>query len=832
MSKVMSKDILHSTGNFPVYNRSHSETAFLLGGIGTGNISVGARGQLMDFEIFGTSGKGNCCPHTFFAIRAKAEDEKPVLRVLEAGITPPFSKSHGFVDREVAGLPRFTDCEATSRYPFFNVKFKEDGLPIEAEMESFTPFIPLNADDSGIPAGILRYKVKNTSDKPMEVSIAGSVSNLSTLKRYEQTLWKGLEFDGDGENRFFTDGDVKGIFFGPKIYKPDSIFCGNMTLATTEEDYSYKRAWLDGGWWDGLQDMWDDFAEDGRLEKESVYTQKDVTGVGKDKAGSLAIHKTIAPDAEETFTFILSWYFPNRVNSWSTSMYDNEMRGKQDSCCSGSCCCPPPVADGEYPSIKKYYAMRYRDSRHVACDTYQRLGELERLSRSFADALYSTTLPDYVIETTANNITILRSNTCFRLEDGTLMAWEGCFFDEGCCEGNCTHVWNYAQTIAYLFPELERTMRLVEYMTETETGGKMNFRSYKLWGMGGHDHVPAADGQMGTFVRLYREWRFSGDDEFLLKVWPNAKSTLDFAFEYWDKDGDFVFETNQFNTYDIGFVGPNSMVNSLFYAALKAGAEICAYLGDTESEKKYRNAFEQGSKRMDELLWGGEYYVQQIEDVNEYRYQYGAGCLSDQIFGQTLAHLAGLGHILPAEHVKLTAKSIFDHNFLPDFTEHWNTQRTYVLGKEQGLLLCTWQNAERPRLPFPYSDEVWPGIEYQVATTLIYEGYIDEALTIVKAVRDRHDGIRRNPFNEVECGHHYARSLASYGVYAALCGFDLDMPNKTVSFDPKLNADSFRAFYAAGGSWGIYERTKGEDGQIRERLVPLYGNLDGLTLKC
>ena len=232
------------------------------------------------------------------------------------------------------------------------------------------------------------------------------------------------------------------------------------------------------------------------------------------------------------------------------------------------------------------------------------------------------------------------------------------------------------------------------------------------------------------------------------------------------------------------------------------------------------------------MLWGGEFYVQKVDSLNEYRYQYGNGCLSDQILGQTLAHLTGLGYVLPKEHVNQAVKSIFDHNFREDFTTFSNPQRTYVLNDEKGLVLCSWDNAERPRLPFPYSDEVWTGIEYQVATTLIYEGYIEEALTIVRAIRDRQNGIARNPWNEVECGHHYARSMASYGVYVALCGYEYDMPRKKISFQPKLNADDFSCFFSTGTAWGIYTQTKDENGSMKYEVNTIYGNLDGVEVNA
>jgi len=337
-------------------------------------------------------------------------------------------------------------------------------------------------------------------------------------------------------------------------------------------------------------------------------------------------------------------------------------------------------------------------------------------------------------------------------------------------------------------------MRKVEFNLETDDDGKMAFRTMRVFGDKKWEMIPAADGQLGSIVRLYREWKMTGDDEFLKSVWNKAVKALDFAFQYWDTDKDFVLDGKQHTTYDIEFYGPNSLTNSIFFAALKAGACMAEFMKDTARAERYKEALQKGSKRMDELLWNGEYYIQKIDDVNRYRYQYGEGCLSDQLFGQLLAHVAGLGYVLPQEHVKKAIKSVFIYNFRSNFKHHHNVQRTYVLNDEKGLLVCSWPKGGRPKIPFVYCDEVWTGIEYQVASHLIYEGFVEEGLTIVKAIRERHDGYKRNPWNEVECGHHYVRSMASWALLLALSGFEYDMVEKRISFDPVINKENFSTF--------------------------------------
>ena len=470
----------------------------------------------------------------------------------------------------------------------------------------------------------------------------------------------------------------------------------------------------------------------------------------------------------------------------------------------------------------------FSDAWDVGTYVFRELDRLETATRNFHRAFFDSTLPWYVLDAAASNIAVLRSNTCFRIEDGTFFGWEGCFDHSGCCEGNCTHVWNYEQTLAFLFPELEQSMRVTEFAVETADDGNMAFRAMQTLGQKRWPFLPAADGQLGTIVRLYRDWKFSGNDDLLRSLWPKARLALEYAFTQWDIDSDCVLDSKQHNTYDIEFYGINSLTNSIFFAALKAASEIEQFLGDESQAVKCRDALQAGSAKMDDLLWNGEYYIQKLADVNAYRYQYGTGCLSDQVFGQLLAHVAGLGYILPQAHVRRAIRSVYKYNFKDKLGEHDNAQRTYALNDECGLLLCSWPNGGRPKLPFPYSDEVWTGIEYQVAAHLIFEGFVQEGLALVHGVRARQDGFRRNPWNEVECGHHYARSMASWGVFLAASGFRFD--RGAIRFEPKFNEEEFSTFYCSGKTWGIYRQTISPEGKKQREIDVLYGKAEDVLL--
>jgi uncharacterized protein (DUF608 family) len=455
---------------------------------------------------------------------------------------------------------------------------------------------------------------------------------------------------------------------------------------------------------------------------------------------------------------------------------------------------------------------------------------LEQESRRFQQALWESTLPPAVLDALAANIVPLRSTTCFWLEDGRFYGYEGCFDDGGCCDGTCTHVWSYAYTVAYLFPSLEREMRRIEFVIETEEDGYMTFRTFKtfgeqfVWTWGNQKPEAAVDGQMGSILRVYREWLLSGDRAWLAEVWPGVKRAIGYASGHWDSDGDGVLDGKQHNTYDIEFYGPNPLGSIHYLAGLRAVEELARTMDEGELAERCREVFTRGSRRLDELLWNGEYYIQRLDDVDAYKYQHGLGCLSDQLLGQLHATALGLGDLLPPDHVRAAVKAIFDRNFKRDFREHANCQRSYVLNDEAGLLLCTWPHGGRPRFPFVYSDEVWTGIEYHVAAHLIYEGWVEQGLELAEAVRARHDGVRRNPWNEVECGHHYARSMSSWALLLALSGFRYSAPAAALAFTPANSGTPFRSFFSTGSGWGSFAQERAGNG-LRAEIQLHYGSL-------
>jgi uncharacterized protein (DUF608 family) len=599
-------------------------------------------------------------------------------------------------------------------------------------------------------------------------------------------------FTGRPRNEWRAAGGISGLYLTSDL-PADDLQAGSVALTAggprdqgkNQGKITAKPTWLYGAWQDGVQRFWDEFRDTGTLTPEPVASldpEPHPSWMTRLRVGSLAIEADIAPGTTHDFEFRLTWHFPNRPRGWGGNIIGDD-----------------PHLD---EVVRNAYADRYDDAWAVAVDLDRRCDVLEAATRAFTGALYDSTLPEPVLDAVGSNLAVIRSTTCFRLADGTFAAWEGSFDDAGSCEGTCTHVWTYAQSPAWLFPALERSARRTELLLETRDDGRMNFRTNQIFGSPAWDFHPAVDGQLGTVLRVYREWLLSGDDGFVRGLWPSLVRAVEFAFTQWDADGDLVLDGLQHNTYDIEFVGADSRAGSIFYAALRAAAELADRMGDAALGTRWREAAAVGAERMDRLLFNGEYYQQHLADVDAVRYQFGTGVLSDQLLGQLLAHVVGLGHLFPPEHVRSAVRAVHAHNFRPSLLAHESVQRTYALGDEAGLVLCSWPRGGRPRIPFVYADEVWTGIEYQVAAHLAFEGLVDESLQIVSAVRARHDGYRRSPWNEAECGNHYARSLSSWALLLAFSGVRTSVAGRCVTVDPPPGTPAVRSFFSTGTAWG------------------------------
>ncbi len=903
--------------------------AMPVGGIGAGQLYLTGEGRLVHWDIFNSD--SNYAPTADTHYQRLPSPAAPLQQGFAIRVRTKNRVLVRNLDR--AGFP---GVQARGEYPIGRVRYADPNFPVTVELEAFSPFIPLNAADSALPATVLQFRVKNQGTAKAEVTLAGWLENgvcCHTGEVYEgvrrhQLVQRGnltmilgsaraIQSSGaalrpahtlaDFEQDNYGDWKAEGTAFGKQPARgtlpnqqPVTGFQGKGLVNTflqgdppqgtlTSPLFVIDRAFLNfligGGGLAGKTcinllvegkvvrtatgknvealtwSSWNVRELQGRqaqiqiVDKDSgpwghvnidqmelsdaprrgqggpLETQHDFgtmgLGIISGKRPSLTVldlpdHSlsallqgesalasakelekpfssslcaalgqkvSLKPGQETVLTFVVTWHFPNRAKNGN------------------------------------YYATRHTNALAVAEYTAKHLDRLAGQTRLWRDTWYDSTLPTWLLDRLFAPVSILASSTCQWWANGRFWAWEGV----RCCEGTCAHVWNYEHAMARLFPDLERSVReMQDFGTGfVEATGAIHFRgeSNDWW---------AGDSQGGTVLKCLREHQMSKDPTFLKRNWPRIKKTVEFLLKE-DGNQDGLLEGSQHNTYDINFEGANTMVGSLYLGALRAAEEMAKEVGDTEFAALCRKVFTSGAKLSVDRLYNGEYFIQKVDLQKHPKHQYADGCLADQMFGQGWAHQVGLGYLYPKETVLSSLRAIWTYDWAPDIGPQnaaHPPQRWFARPGEAGLFTCTWPKSKHlgPESVL-YRDEIWTGIEYQVAGHMAWEGMLQEALAICRGIHDRYHPARQNPWNEVECGDHYARAMASYGVFLGLCGFEAHGPKGHLGFAPRITPGDFRGAFTCAEGWGTYrQRTEGTAchaslevkwGQVRLRSLAL-----------
>lgn len=768
--------------------------AFPIGGIGAGMFCLEGTGAISHMSVRNHPEVFNE-PSMFAAISVKGYENG--TKIIEGQV--PSWKHFGLPGSgngssgATWGLPRFENTRFLARFPFASVELSDKDIPVDIQIKAWSPFIPTDADNSSLPVGTLEYSIKNNGDSKIEAVFSYSSRNFMR------------QSGGKASVKSIAGGFV--LSEGGTKENPEKQ--GDFAIFTTDPETIVDHCWFRGGWWDPLTMTWNTI-----LKGESRSTPASDTDA---PGASLYVPVTINPGDTKVIRLMMAWYVPN-----TNMKYGQDSQEPDDEVCTD------PTCSCHDPFYKPWYSVKFSSVNEVADFWKTNYKDLLDKSQLFSDAFYNTTLPPEVIEAIAANLTILKSPTVLRQPDGKLWSWEGCGDNSGCCAGSCTHVWNYAQAIPNLFPKLERTLRETEFFPSQDKEGHQTFRSALPVRPVATTFYAASDGQLGGIMKMYRDWRISGDTEWLKKMYPKVVESMDYSIRTWDPRSTGTLEEPHHNTYDIEFWGPDGMCTSFYLGALKAISEMGRFLGEDVS--KYESLYLKGKQAIENELFNGEYFFQKIKweglnapdpvtaskgswtsDYSEEalallqkegpKYQYGTGCLSDGILGDWMGEVCGLKNIVDSAKVASHLNSVFKYNFRKDLTDHSNPQRpSYALGNEGGLLLCTWPKGGKLSLPFVYCDEVWTGFEYQVASHLMMMGEVEKGLEIVRTARTRYDGKIRNPFDEYECGHWYARAMSSYAMLQGLTGVRYDAIDQLMYIDSRIG--DFTSFLSTNSGFG------------------------------
>jgi len=900
-----------------------------VGGICAGQLYLGGDGRIWHWDIF------NEPVHTDDGHYA----HQPA---------PSSPLAHGFAIR-VGGTTRtidragFADVSFCGEYPVARVEYRDKAVPVTVSLEAFSPFVPLDADTSSLPATVMRFTVRNVSGEPVKATLAGWLENAACLHHRQCMGTRRITFV-NGTGHTFLNGSVEPLRAAGTAARPDIVFedwrrdsyagwtvegtafgsgpilrsavpsyqgdvggtgdrvvnshaaapgadtaardahVGTLTSAPFDIARNFINLWVGGGAHkdktcvnvvvdgsvvrsvtgandnrmtvqsldvrdiagrrtvisivDNEPGAWgnigvgsitfSDTPVDGALEEQSDYGTMGLALIGSSPhdhqaaliamdrlpdaafavgpaessrpmaehmAGAIGRTLSLDPGTEATVAFVLAWHFPNdRI-------------------------------DGVTGAGVRRYSTRFGSAADVAAYVAAHLAQLAAQTMLWHDTWYDSTLPYWFLDRTFLNISILASSTAHWFAGGRFWAWEGV----GCCHGTCTHVWHYAHAVARLFPALERdTRERVDLGLSLDHGsGVSGFR-------GEFDRGLAVDGQAGTILRIYREHLVSPDAEFVKRNWPHIQLMFKPLFAL-DPHDDGMLEGAQMNTLDQAWFGSISWLSSLYVAALRAGEAMAREMGAPEFATQCAARAARGSRNIDDRLFNGEYYMHLPDKAHATTVGSYDGCEIDQVLGQSWAWQVGLGRILPEEHVTKALQSLWRYNFTPDVAA-WRAAnkpgRWYAMPGEGGLIMCTWPKGDGARVQQGfdfYFNECMTGFEYQAASHMIWEGLVKEGLAVVRAIHDRYHAARRNPWNEVECGDHYARAMASHGAFLAACGFEYHGPKGHIGFAPRLTPGNFKCAFTAAEGWGSFSQVQTR-GRMDISLAVNWGSLRVKTL--
>ena len=865
-----------------------------IGGLCAGQLYLGGDGRLWHWDIF------NQEIHT-----GDGHYAHPVLPEfpVDQGFALELEQS-GQVHRRTLDRRGFPDVRFTGQYPIGFVEYSDPTCPVTVALEAFSPFIPLNADDSSLPATVLRFTLKNVGDKPVKPALSGWLENAGGLNSADVTDGKHHnriirehnllllecsaieaeqvaaqsqrppmvfeDFEGDDYGKWTTSGEAFGSgptagatapsqklanFQGKKLansffkgsdqaqgtlvspeFKIERRFinfligggnhpnqtCINLLIngrvvRTATGRNSDRMEWASwnvsqfenatarieiidraSGGWGHIDIDQIEFADEPRrsaipfaklpdvgtlvlalLEPTasdagtpSSEHGNDTVSLSQKIVGRLTRAVELKPGESHISTFVLAWHFPNL-----------SMRG---------------VKGG----IGRYYATRFESASAVARYVAQNFDRLYQQTKLWHETWYDSSLPYWLLDRTLLNISILATSTAMRFADGRFYGWEGV----GCCEGTCTHVWQYEQAMGRLFPEFDILLR-----ERVDFNPEVGFHPQGWIGHRGEFLGPAVDGQAGTILRAYRDHQMSADDAFLKRNWPAIKRAIGWMIGQ-DGNNDGILEGPQHNTLDAEWFGPVPWLSGLYLAAVTAGREMAREMDDGEFAGRCDAISKVGIDNLVKRTFNGDYFVQIPDPKHKDSVGSYDGCEIDQVMGQSWAHQVGLGRVFPQEQNRKALEAIYRYNFTPDVGPYRNAHkpgRWYAMPGEAGLLMCSWPHGEGSRIHKAfdyYFNECMNGFEHEAASHMIWEGLLEEGLVIERALHDRYSGGRRNPWNEVECGDHYARSMASYGVFTAITGYSHHGPKGHLGFAPKLKPEDFKAAFTTAQGWGSFSQ--------------------------
>ncbi len=924
-------------------------------GIGTGTVYLGGDGRLWGWDIFNAPHEG-CIPNGGTKeIQTRERDGANYIN--PSKMESPWNVSHGLILHVNSQQKRldhtgFPQVEFTGQYPIGTIKLNDSASPISAVVETFSPFIPLDYDNSSLPVTVMEITLKNSGASAASVGLEAylenaairyqpstTVGDLSRVARvmplpggamvmgevraskaaaaaqkadilladFESETWKktgwvaegdafkggpipstlpyvkgqqGKSFAHSSNTRLAAQGDPDNLtgtltsppFRAERRYltfllvggkNPEKLVLeillnGKVVHSVTgsnSNDFKFQihdlTPWRGkelrlrltdnaaGPWGSiGIDQVVLTDSAGPPLKLESLRDWGSMAlAIISDKAQAQASRTKTMAQAETPFTeaqemvarvrlvvpakgevkttVIIGWHFPGLH---------------------------PEMAN--MPEPRRWVSERFADAAAVVSYAAEKLPHLSGLTHAFRDTWYGSetgenrgTLPHWLLERTLWTVSALTTNGTYRLTKGRVWGWEG----TGCCPGTCTHVWHYGQTAGRLFPQLEIDLReRTDFTPEVmDASGSVNFRGTFI------HKVECIDGQAGIILRCYREHLNDPTGEFLKRNWKHIEKATDFlaTAEAEGKPGgnDGIFTRRFENTLDAKWGGEIPWIVGIYLAGLTAAAAMADETDNAAAAARWRAIIAKGNAAYAGYFdQATGFYKAKCTEAEMLPVHVGPGSHIDMCLGDYWLAQIGLPPIGNREQLRQAMDSLYKYNFAPDmgvFREKMkpHSGRYYALAGEAGLVMATWPHGGLPEAcksfpTFGYFQECMSGFEHAAAALMVSlakdenDPLLTQGLTVCRAIHDRYDASRRNPYNEIECSDHYARAMSSYGVFIAATGFYCHAPSGLIRFEPKLGAKDFAGPFVGAAAWGRFSQKQSATGLVAS-LAVRFGSL-------
>jgi len=746
-----------------------------LGGVGSGWFELRHDGRfcnwsIMNNEPYGTGPRlGAISEHAlFFVVRYEVQGEQPRIKLLQL----PVRHNAAAQPSQLFSYPWLTGIERIdyrASFPFSRLVFTDREMPLQIELEAFSFFIPHDVKHSSLPAAVFSFTITSTARRPVYVEIIGSFENM---------------IGHDVARKRFTGRAARGddytmLEVGAELVDPAHDTWGTQAFSLLSADATYYLGW------DHRHPCWEYVIEQRTLPniddvKGRNYGSDPDTGEPLARGAMrslLGVSRQLAPRRSTCHIFLYTWYVPNR---YAGTMHKNKERGIL------------PVArrlEGYY------YANFFSSAAEVAAYVRTHLDDLATRTRQFHANFFDSSAPAFVLDQVNSHLNTFLTSA-WLTKQGDFGIQEGMTDDRNWGPLATIDVSMYgAVPVAALFPELDQSMlrahaRLQLPNGEIAHGIDRNFGSADT-----HEAVHSRLDLPSQFVLLVlRGFFWTGDRSYLQAMWPHVTRALEYVLRERDANGDLLPDmAGSMCSYDnFPMYGAASFVSSLWLAALAHAVAAARTLGDEQAAQHYGAILDKARAAFEDKLWNKRYYVL-YNDRGGTKGDIDHGCLTDQLIGQWAMHLSGLGYLHDKRRIRSALLHILKRN-----RRYW------------GLRNCTWPGDTfvRPVEPSNWGDQgntCWSGTELCFASFLIYEGLVDEALQVIRAVDDRYrrEGLY---FDHQEFGGHYYRPMGSWAILNALLG--LSAQDGVVTFAPRLPQTRVRLFFALPHATGHYTRTR------------------------